>query len=78
MTTLGTLLDGIVDEHSWSAQRDRRISGVFDDSRRVLPDGIFVALRGTAVDGTRFVNDALSRGAAVVISEDDRLETCPT
>lgn len=78
MITLGNLLDGIVDEHSWSAQRDRRISGVFDDSRRVLPDGIFVALRGTAVDGTRFVDDALSRGAAVVISEDYGSQSAPT
>lgn len=77
MTTLGNLLDGIVDDHLCSAQRNRSISGVFDDSRRVLPDGIFVALRGTALDGRRFVNDAISRGAAVVISEDDRLESCP-
>lgn len=70
MTTLGTLLDGIVDERAYASRRNQRVTGIFDDSRRVEPDGVFVALRGTSADGRRFVSDALSRGAALVIGED--------
>lgn len=47
------------------------VRGVRYDSRAVLPGEMFVALRGTAVDGHRFVAAALERGAAVVVLEDD-------
>jgi len=69
MKTLGELLDGLVDEQTIHPHHARVVSGVFDDSRRVQPDGIFVALRGSEVDGRRFVGDALHKGAAIVISE---------
>src|SRR5262245_44392733 len=70
MTTLGRRLDGIVDERTYASRRNQRVTGIFDDSRRVQPDSVFVALRGTSADGRRFVSDALSRGAALVIGED--------
>ena len=67
--TLGALLAGIVDQTLPATQRERVITGLFDDSRRVRPGGVFVAIRGTAVDGRRFVGDAVARGAAVLIGE---------
>jgi len=41
--------------------------GVSTDSRRVVPDTIFVALAGQKYDGHRFVIEALDRGAAGAI-----------
>jgi UDP-N-acetylmuramoyl-L-alanyl-D-glutamate--2,6-diaminopimelate ligase len=47
----------------------RPVSGVFDDSRLVQPGGVFVAVKGTAADGRRFIGAALERGAAVIVGE---------
>ena len=46
-----------------------RISGVATDSREVLEGHLFVAMRGEAMDGHRFVEGAVSRGAAAAIVE---------
>ncbi|MFQ5805003.1 MAG: UDP-N-acetylmuramoyl-L-alanyl-D-glutamate--2,6-diaminopimelate ligase [Phycisphaerae bacterium] len=67
--TLGALLAGIADQTLPAAQRGRAVTGLFDDSRRVRPGGIFVAIRGTEADGRRFIGDALERGASVLIGE---------
>ncbi|GMU36828.1 MAG: UDP-N-acetylmuramoyl-L-alanyl-D-glutamate--2,6-diaminopimelate ligase [Phycisphaerae bacterium] len=48
----------------------RVITGVTDDSREVTGGACFVAVRGTAVDGHRYVQDALRAGAAAVVVED--------
>lgn len=45
------------------------ITGVYDDSRHVRPDGVFVAVPGTAVDGRRFIANAVRAGATVVVGE---------
>jgi UDP-N-acetylmuramoyl-L-alanyl-D-glutamate--2,6-diaminopimelate ligase len=42
---------------------------VTNDSRRVMPGGIFVAITGARVDGNLFVNEATRRGAETIISE---------
>ena len=69
MHTLGALFEGIIEAERCGAARERAISGIFDDSRRVQPGGMFVALRGTTADGRRFVQDALARGANVIVGE---------
>jgi UDP-N-acetylmuramoyl-L-alanyl-D-glutamate--2,6-diaminopimelate ligase len=45
------------------------ITGIAYDSRRVTRGNVFVALRGRRADGTEFVEQALDRGAVLVISE---------
>ncbi len=45
------------------------ITGIADDSRKVGPDYLFVALRGTRTDGHAHAADAVDRGAAAVITE---------
>ncbi|MGB9885535.1 MAG: UDP-N-acetylmuramoyl-L-alanyl-D-glutamate--2,6-diaminopimelate ligase [Moorellales bacterium] len=45
------------------------IHGIFYDSRKVKPGGLFVAIPGLRTDGHRFLNDALARGAAAVVVE---------
>jgi len=42
---------------------------ITSDSRSVEPGALFLALPGTQVHGNRFVGDAISRGAAVVLLE---------
>lgn len=39
------------------------------DSREVVQGGVFFALRGAEMDGHRFVDDAIKRGAAAVVVE---------
>jgi UDP-N-acetylmuramoyl-L-alanyl-D-glutamate--2,6-diaminopimelate ligase len=45
------------------------ISGVSHDSRNIQAGWAFVAVPGATSDGVRFVYDALSRGASVIVSE---------
>lgn len=49
---------------------DRRITGVQIDSRLVRPGDLFVAIRG----GAAFAADAVARGAAGVVLEEDALD----
>jgi UDP-N-acetylmuramoyl-L-alanyl-D-glutamate--2,6-diaminopimelate ligase len=46
-----------------------RVTGVNQDSRRVVAGDLFVARRGSASDGTAFVEDALARGAVAVLTD---------
>jgi UDP-N-acetylmuramoyl-L-alanyl-D-glutamate--2,6-diaminopimelate ligase len=48
---------------------DPEITGVTEDSRRVSPGMLFVAIRGTADDGHRYIGEAVARGAAAVLAE---------
>lgn len=41
------------------------------DSRRVVPSGLFVAIRGHKADGTQYVTEALANGAVAVVSENN-------
>ncbi len=44
------------------------IAGIAADSRAVLPGFLFVAVPGTTVDGTKFIPDAVSKGAVAVLA----------
>ena len=44
-----------------------QVSGVEIDSRDVVPGDLFFALKGEAMDGHRFVEMALAKGAAAVV-----------
>src|SRR5437867_10503307 len=46
------------------------IREVRDDSRLVEPGDLFVAVAGTKEDGRRFIDAAVARGAAAVLTED--------
>ena len=46
-------------------------TGVFLDSREVSAGGIFVAVPGLRTNGVLFADQAYSRGAALVVSEED-------
>lgn len=55
---------------------DREIRQLADDSRKVQPGALFVAVRGPGTDGHRFVEQAVKRGAVAVLAEEE-VETPP-
>ena len=68
MKTLKGLLAGIKPEYA-SGNLDVPVQDVTFDSRTVTPGALFVALPGAKTDGNRFVRQAVSKGAAAVLSE---------
>jgi len=45
------------------------ITGLANDSRRVKPGDLFFAVPGFSIDGRKFVPEAISMGAAAIVSE---------
>ncbi len=45
------------------------VSGVFSDSRKVVPASVFVATKGTTTDGHDYLSKAIELGASVVVVE---------
>ena len=69
MRYLSDILEGLAfTELHGSA--DMEISAIVFDSRKVIPGSLFVAVRGTQVDGHDYIDQAVSRGAVAVICED--------
>ena len=48
---------------------DRAVESIAYDSRRVQRNGLFVALRGEKADGHNFIEQAIERGASVIVAE---------
>lgn len=66
--TLNQLLDGI-EVVACHGEAPATIGGLQYDSRKIEPGQLFVAIQGEVVDGNRFVQNALERGATGVLSE---------
>jgi UDP-N-acetylmuramoyl-L-alanyl-D-glutamate--2,6-diaminopimelate ligase len=49
---------------------DVQITAIVFDSRKVVPGCLFVAVKGTAVDGHEYIEQAVKNGAAAVICEE--------
>lgn len=56
--------------------QDVEITGVTDDSRKIVPGMLFVAVPGATVDGHRFINDAVAKGCAAVLAFRGYAEKC--
>lgn len=52
-----------------SGDADAEITSVTADSRMVVPGALFVAVPGFKTDGATFIDSAVSRGAAAIVSE---------
>lgn len=66
---LGELLDAI-GSPAVAGPSDIIVSAVTADSRKVEPGSMYVAVRGTAVDGHRFIPQAVAAGASAVVCEE--------
>ena len=52
------------------------VTAVCNDSRKIVPGALFVAVKGFAVDGHDFIATAIEKGAGTIVYEDkDALET---
>ncbi len=75
MITIGEMvveLEARVTGEGLEAPLRAAVSAITNDSRRVVPGGIFVAIQGAHSDGNLFVGEATKRGAIAVISEQPR------
>jgi UDP-N-acetylmuramoyl-L-alanyl-D-glutamate--2,6-diaminopimelate ligase len=52
-----------------AGRRDIEVRGVQYDSRRVNAGDVFVAMRGGTTDGNRFIDAAIRKGAAAVVTD---------
>lgn len=52
--------------------REKEILGISYDSRNISKDCIFAALHGVADEGGKYIKDALSRGAAAVLTDNKK------
>ncbi len=55
---------------SITGSTDKEITGVNIDSRRIENGHLFVAMKGTQVDGHRFITKAIESGATAILCED--------
>jgi UDP-N-acetylmuramoyl-L-alanyl-D-glutamate--2,6-diaminopimelate ligase len=62
------ILKGI-DVVSVTGTRNKVISAIEFDSRKVIPDSLFVAVKGYKSDGHNFISSAIELGATAVICE---------
>ncbi len=56
--------------HKLAGSTDVEVSGLHFDSREIKPGNVFVATRGTAVDGHDFIEAAIANGASAVVCEE--------
>ena len=49
---------------------DVECSEISSDSRKTVKNGVFVAIKGTCVDGNSYVNNALKNGALAVVTDE--------
>ncbi len=77
MTSLKLLLrDSFPERSDLSGLPDISIQSIESDSRAVQKGALFVAVKGAVADGRQFIEDALNRGAAAVVGEGPRPESC--
>lgn len=50
---------------------DINITGVNIDSRRISNNHLFIAMRGTQVDGHQYISKAIASGASAIVCEED-------
>lgn len=65
---LKTLLQAI-NAQQCVGREDIIISGVHSDSRKIEPGFLFVAVKGTTVDGHAYIETALEKGAVAIVCE---------
>jgi len=69
MTNLKQLLDGLEYE-CLQGDTDIDVTALVNDSRQVTEGSLFFCIRGAVVDGHKFVQDVIDRGAKVLVVEE--------
>lgn len=67
---LNSILNGL--EYSFiKGNIDTEISDIIYDSRKIVPNCVFVCLKGSTVDGHKFAKEAIQNGATAVVYEEE-------
>jgi len=66
---LTDVLAGIGAEQQSGSRASLDVTGIAQDSRKVKPGDLFVALPGTTVDGANFAAEAKQKGAVAVVAQ---------
>lgn len=66
---LTEVLAGCGAEQAAGSRAAVEVTGVTQDSRKVKPGDLFIAVPGTREDGSQFIGEAVSRGAVAVVAE---------
>lgn len=68
--TLEEILKAVEGELIFKSSKDLKISGVSTDTRTIVEDSLFLALKGENYDANLFVEDALKKGASLCIVDE--------
>ncbi len=63
-------LPNVEADSNFNRLKEIKISGLFNDARRVTPDSVFIAIRGIKLDGHSFIPEAIAKGAIALVVED--------
>ncbi len=66
-----------LDGHRIFALEDFIVKGITSNSRQVKQDFVFVAIKGTNLDGHQFINEALKNGSRAIVSEINPKDSIP-
>lgn len=72
---LDVLLEGLVDPVALLQYGDVLVSGLINDSRKVNEGDMFIACQGLSTHGLLYAKEAVKKGAAIVLWDDD-CENC--
>lgn len=71
---LSVLIDSLVEHHLLSEtvneEPDAIITSITQDSRKIVQNGLFIAIRGEKFDGHLFIEKAIEKGASAIVCED--------
>ncbi len=74
MTTLADLLPSVVDARLVSGDPSVAIAGVSNDTRRLRPGEVFVAVPGFQINALALVEEAVARGASAIVAQEEPAE----
>ncbi|MFU8848145.1 MAG: UDP-N-acetylmuramoyl-L-alanyl-D-glutamate--2,6-diaminopimelate ligase [Opitutales bacterium] len=68
--SVASLMEG-VECQAKRLDRDRVVTCLITDSRRVVPGALFFAISGLRTNGNHYVEEAVDRGAVAIVTEED-------
>ena len=68
---LDFLLEGFIEDNLVDLCRDREVNGIVQDNRKVRPGNLFIAHQGFNTHGLLYAQDAVAKGASVVLWDAD-------
>ena len=68
------LLSKIFENTDVVVHNDIEIKGITSDSRKVEDNYLFIAINGFEMDGHKFIDSAIDKGASAILIDEDRLD----